>query len=269
MWRTLVREGSFAKAFADLLLWKTRLGEPLAPTTLFGYTTALFVASDLVGLSPPAWEKRRAKRVIDKRLATHTRKQAFPIKIGALKALLRDTRVHIEVRRAALLAWLLGLRAGLVNTILVRHVVPAGSSHFRFRIVGRKGHDLGTQNVAVFLRRRGLASSLWGFLGRASRRNPDEPLLAVSAARLVRALRLHCPTASGHSLRRGAAQHLARAGASMNQIRLFLGHKFLSTTRVYVDTWPRQREVKKAMSVQFLLSRRLCQKKGAKKKPLW
>jgi len=255
MWGVLCQRGSFTTAFRNILSWKTRFGKPLAPTTLFGMMTALLVAAGLADVSPPPWEKRRAKRVIDKLLATHVRRQAPPFTPKLVRRVFRNTTVDMDVRRAVVFAWLLGLRAGTVRMIRVQDVQPAGKKHLRIRLVAFKGSDLGTGNVVTFVKNEGLMTRLWTPVSRSLRENdPESPLFNVSPGKIVAALKKEMPTATGHSLRRGAAMTLARCGVSLLKISRFLNHKSVETTKIYIDPFPKQREVRAILSLRRKLA---------------
>ena len=214
-----------------------RTGRQTKPTTKLGELTALKVAAGLAGVTLHKIKFKRAIRTVKKQLALHTRKRAWPLSLTDLKSIVKNIKYRYETRLAVLFAWALGLRLGTLLKIRCGHITLLNKRTVcRVKVVAWKGQDLGDENRYKFFPLTGLFRHLRQFLLKASLRH--KRLLIFSRAtprRVFRILRDRNLLYSGHSVRRGAAQHLAEMGFSETKIQHFLLHKAISSTRVYID----------------------------------
>ena len=247
---------SVAQLLDELWLWRTKTGKPLAPTTMFGYLTAVKVASQLVpDRTIPALIFRRHIRRCKKALALHERKRAVPLKFRDLQQILSDTTIDPPTRRAILLCWGLALRLGNLVKILNKDIKLVGKDLVQIRVRGLKGADLGLSNKYRFLHLTGIFAPLRRLFEHAQTADQNLPLLSVSRAQMVYAMKGYDQTLTAHSVRRGAAQHLANKGLSMRRIQQVLDHKSLEMTEIYVNPSARQPHVLRALSSVRFLSR--------------
>lgn len=240
----------------ELWTWRTKTGKSLAPTTMFGYLTAIKVASQLVpnrligGLV-----FRRHIRRCKKALALHERKRAIPLKFRDLQQILSDATINPATRRAILLCWGLALRLGNLEKIKNKDIKFIGKDLIRIRVRAMKGADLGLSNKYRFLHLSGIFAPLKRLFQQALDLDPDLPLLAISRQQMVYALKGYDKSLASHSVRRGAAQHLASKGISMSRIQQVLDHKTVLMTEIYINPCVRQPHVRRALASARCLSR--------------
>jgi integrase len=231
--------------------WKTKKGTPLAPTSCLTLVTAAKVAATYTQREVDKWEYKRIERTIKKRLATHIRRQARPMSKQELRRLRDSPDISPLVKAAIVFSWVLALRCGDLKHIKGKDVtvfksnIPCGQpAVIRIRARGLKGSEHGKPAHFRWIPREGLARSIWAMLKNA-RATPTRPIFDVSTARMVKALKTVAQDLSGHSVRRGAATHLANIGTPMSSIQKLLGHSHIWVTRMYVEPAPRQPEARK------------------------
>lgn len=239
----------------DVWRWKTKAGKQLAPTTMFGYFTAIKVASNVINIVIPTLPYKRHLRSCKKDLALHERKRAIPLEFADLKEILSDLTIEPEVRHAILFCWGLALRLGNLTKILNRDIQVMSDTLVRIRVRGLKGSDLGLSNKYRWVETRGLFVPLMYRFRQAALREPDSPFLSISRARMVYALKNFDNDLSAHSVRRGAAQHLANKGFSMAKIQALLDHKSIAMTEIYIDPTRQQPHVGRALRNLAALAR--------------
>ena len=239
----------------ELWSWRTKLNKPMAPTTMFGYLTAVKVASTVINQSVPAPVFRRHIRRCKKLLALHIRKRAVPLEFAALKDIISGYWSEPVVRHAILLCWGLALRLGNLTKILNKDITVISDTLVRIRVRGFKGSDLGLSNKYRWVQTQGIFAPLMYRFRQASQKDPDEVFLPVSRSRMVYALKDYDDELSAHSVRRGAAQHLADKGHSMAEIQQLLDHKSLEMTEIYIDPTVAQPHVRRALRTLAALAR--------------
>ena len=252
----LCQSSSPLEVLDDLWKWKTKTGNQMAPTTLFGYITAVKVAANVLDLVIPHLAFKRHIRRCKKALALHDRKRAFLLSFADLTEIVGDLTVAPEVRMALLLCWGLALRLGCLENILNRDIMVISRDLVRIRVRGFKGADLGLSNKYRWVRTRGVFAPLLYRFQHASLKDPNSPFLPVSRSRMVYALKNFDKRLSAHSVRRGAAQHLANKGFSMKKIPLLLDHKSIAMTEIYIDPTRQQPHVGRALRNLAALARR-------------
>lgn len=231
--------------------WRTKRGEPLAPSTRMLWATALSHAVlVLTGLSPATAAWKGQLRIIKRKMSHHIPRQAVPAsKRDLLRAIAREP-CHLT-RLSLRFAWALGLRLGHVCRFQARDVVNYTTlSEDKIAILrarGLKNSKPGMRGYHKYLPLSGLASPLLQHL--QLERRPRERLFDTSRAQMVKALKRANPTLTGHSVRVGAATLLAAKGSSLKQIRDFLGHESVQSTRMYVRPMAGQRHVRRQLSV--------------------
>jgi integrase len=242
-------------------VWKKKgTDRPMAPSTLDNYTSAISAACDLCGVRLGVDAKWRGiTRSIQKRLATHRRRQAFPLSRTLWRKIVVATQVRRLHRRAIIMCWMLALRVGDL-----KHIKPSsvtimhrkGIKVARVDMSGVKGHNLGTASHFKYIPIEGVTKSLLKLFNKTSPLPLDEqpPLIAVSTSAIRQTLKRFDGRLSSHSIRRGVATHLSNSGVAMRRIQRVLGHKEISTTRMYIETSLRQKAVQQAVQI----ARRMC-----------
>jgi hypothetical protein len=232
--------------------WKTKEGEPLAPTTQLTQFTALTVAAATLGRTLSAQDKfilKREKRRIEKLLAVYTPSRAYPLKLSLLRRMMEDAYPALKVHLHT--AWTMGLRLGTLAKI---HHVRLHSTCWQTPIAGWKGRDTKLQNVWKFAPLPSLTRQF--FLTRAKQllSSPSgTPIFNIAPATIIAFMKRYDRRLSGHSPRRGAAKHLSNHGTPIKEIRPFLTHQQETSTRLYVDPTPKQPEALEELRLSRLL----------------
>lgn len=220
-----------------LFTWRnTHTKKLLSPTYIFCLITAAKVAAKLLELDfkmvmPDEFVWRRAKRRAKKAMALYRPHRAYPLTLKSLKLILEKTTCG-QMRASLWTAWQMGLRIGSLKKITAHRIrVDEKRKAWSVRVVGWKTGDLGLQNrvkVAALHRHNRY------YVEKAHQMNKHDRVFPTSAARIIAHLKRFNPRYSGHSVRRGAATHLASKGVSLRKISLFLLHKHVDVTRLYI-----------------------------------
>jgi len=238
----------------QLLSWRSRSGRPLAPTTLLNYASAIqsgiFVVSNLQMNNFPKW--RLLRQQLRKHRLRHVLKQATPMMLRQLRVLLTDIKTPLQIRLAVLTAWGTGMRISDLFHLEGRDVTLIGRA-LLLRLRGAKMTAPGGRGHWRWIPLTGIYGRLLNFFaGRSFLRH--EKVFDFPSRRILRALKRIDPKLSLHSVRRGVATTLANHGISMLRIRNFLGHSQLTSTRLYVQPTPTQREARQTLHLSTLLT---------------
>lgn len=239
-----------------LLTFKAKSGRELAPTTQMNMTSALRSGLSLISAKYKASDFLPTTRYIAKRLNSWVRRQAAPMSITEVHTMLRLPGTSPKLRARVALTWCLGLRVSDVKHLRKNDVLTCSKTQgLLLRLRGAKGARPGTESYYRACPLTGqIAHHVYVYL-RSVDRKSDAPLFAGSSFDQVRRLikRVN-KNLSCHSIRRGAATHLALEGRSTEFIRQFLGHAHLSTTRLYIQPDLRMKDYRRKLR----LLRNLC-----------
>lgn len=222
----------------------------LAPTSMSNLLSCLHQGvKTITGIDV---DLTRAKRIVQKRLNVHVRKQAIPITRRQVFQALELTP-KLETRCRIALCWTLGLRSGDPDHLRVRDIRRLSQSAALLRMRGVKGAKPGAEGYYRVVPFSGIGMILRKFLVIAREKAQGLIFQHSTKNHVIQALKRVDPKLSGHSIRRGAATMLASCGASLDEIRIFLGHQSLESTRLYIEPDLEQKCLKKRLKLQSQL----------------
>lgn len=237
---------------SEIMTWtRRRDGMMLAPNTRLSMLTALLAGfSVLSGAKFTHPLTTRLERRLKAELLLHVRKQAIPLTLAHFHALVRDFSLPLRAKHAVILAWSAGFRIGDLGKLEHRDVSWPEPHTVTLRCRGLKGQTPGSRSYWRHVPLIGAASLLLGFL--STPQAPQTKLFPIPSEALRReviaVLRRFDHRYSAHSVRRGVATALANQGISEFIIRDFLGHKDVSSTRLYIAPSPKQRNVRRMIA---------------------
>jgi integrase len=243
-------------------MWKKKgTNLRLAPTTLSGYVSAISTACQMAG------EEMRDNvdwkgivRGINKRKATHIRRQAFPLTRRLWRRIVASPSVSTLHRQAIIMCWTLALRVGDLqhlkpSSVRIMMDKKTGEEVAEFDMSGIKGHDLGNAAHFKYVSLTGPAAQLRRLVRTKSKlpREAQPPLIKVSTNAIRRTLKRFDGRLGSHSIRRGIATFLTNKGKPMRVVQEVLAHKSITSTRMYVATSLQQKAVQRAVRLSRLM----------------
>jgi hypothetical protein len=191
-----------------MLLWKTKKGAPLKPTTLQSLLSALSSGMKVLTGLDASTALRLPARTVRVQLRTHVRKQAVPMTLQKARTLIRNTKGELKCRLA--LTWALGLRCADSSRLRCSDILQLTREACLLRLRGAKGAIPGSESYFRATPLLGITSCLHTYLAKMSHRSgllfPSTTKEHMIAA-IKKMSRPHV-SYSGHSLRRGSCRRL-------------------------------------------------------------